>query len=198
MLPRIPGGCPRCGGHPVRDPRSLRLTVLSCSGGPAVPTCWHADVVWAKVVLLALTVWRDTVIAAPLDVHVGVVGRWGSGSPRRGWLAWPTASGTACGGCLLPRWSPRSRRWRAAARGRDAPQSRWSSADLAAQAAAEGLVAPVSRSTVRRWLDEDAIRPWTYRSWIFPRDPDFVARAGRVLDLYQRSGTVLSWPTTST
>jgi hypothetical protein len=69
---------------------------------------------------------------------------------------------------------------------RNVPQSRWSAADLAAQAVHEGLVEAVSRSTVRRWLDEDAIRPWRYRSWIFPRDPDFAAKAGRVLDLYQR------------
>jgi hypothetical protein len=68
---------------------------------------------------------------------------------------------------------------------RRVPQSRWSSAGLAAQARAEGLVEPVARSTVWRWLEEDAIGPWRYRSWIFPRDPDF-AVAGRVLDLYQR------------
>jgi hypothetical protein len=42
-------------------------------------------------------------------------------------------------------------------------------ADLAAQAAEEGLVESVARSTVQRWLDADAIRPWRYRSWIFPR-----------------------------
>jgi hypothetical protein len=36
-----------------------------------------------------------------------------------------------------------------------------------------------------RWLREDAIRPWLYRSWIFPSDPDFAAKAGRVLDLYE-------------
>ena len=35
-----------------------------------------------------------------------------------------------------------------------------------------------------RWLSADAIRPWNYRSWIFPRDPDFAAKAGRILDLY--------------
>jgi hypothetical protein len=29
--------------------------------------------------------------------------------------------------------------------------------------------------------------PWTHRSWIFPRDPEFEAKAGRVLDLYARS-----------
>ncbi|MCA1701685.1 MAG: transposase [Actinobacteria bacterium] len=36
-----------------------------------------------------------------------------------------------------------------------------------------------------RWLSEDAVRPWSYRSWIFPRDPDFARKAGRVLDLYE-------------
>lgn len=36
-----------------------------------------------------------------------------------------------------------------------------------------------------RWLREDAIRPWQHRSWIFPTDPDFAAKAGRVLDLYE-------------
>jgi DDE superfamily endonuclease len=36
-----------------------------------------------------------------------------------------------------------------------------------------------------RWLREDAIRPWRYRSWIFPTDPDFAEKAGRILDLYQ-------------
>jgi hypothetical protein len=34
------------------------------------------------------------------------------------------------------------------------------------------------------WLSEDAIKPWQYRSWIFPRDPEFTANAGRILDLY--------------
>jgi DDE superfamily endonuclease len=49
-----------------------------------------------------------------------------------------------------------------------------------------GIVASISNSTIWRWLDEDAIRPWTFRSWIFPRDPDFEAKAARVLDLYAR------------
>ena len=40
---------------------------------------------------------------------------------------------------------------------------------------------------MRRWLHRDAIRPWYHRSWIFPRDPDFAAKAGRVLDLYART-----------
>lgn len=69
---------------------------------------------------------------------------------------------------------------------RAVPLSRWSSAELAAQAVDEGLVAAISSSTVRRWLHADAIKPWRYRSWIFPRDPDFATKAARVLDLYAR------------
>jgi hypothetical protein len=45
----------------------------------------------------------------------------------------------------------------------------------------------VSVTTLWRWLEADAIRPWRHRSWIFPRDPDFAAKAARVLDLYQRT-----------
>ena len=38
--------------------------------------------------------------------------------------------------------------------------------------------------TVWRWLSADAIKPWQHRSWIFPRDPGFTSKAGRILDLY--------------
>jgi hypothetical protein len=46
-------------------------------------------------------------------------------------------------------------------------------------------VSAASASTIGRWLSEDAIKPWQQRSWIFPRDPDFLEKAGPVLDLYQ-------------
>jgi hypothetical protein len=49
-----------------------------------------------------------------------------------------------------------------------------------------GLTASLSDTTIWRWLNEDAIRPWQHRCWIFPRDPDFETKAGRILDLYQR------------
>ena len=67
------------------------------------------------------------------------------------------------------------------------PLSRWSIAELTAEARRSGLVASISDSTVWRWLSEDAIRPWRFRSWLFPRDPDFAMKAGRILDLYHRS-----------
>jgi transposase len=41
-----------------------------------------------------------------------------------------------------------------------------------------------SRTAIWRWLAHDALRPWRFRSWIFPRDPHFLQRAGPVLDLY--------------
>ena len=66
------------------------------------------------------------------------------------------------------------------------PLGRWSLAELRAEVIAGGLAAELSTSTVRRWLEEDAIKPWQHRSWVFPRDPDFAAKAGRVLDLYAR------------
>ena len=59
-------------------------------------------------------------------------------------------------------------------------------ADVARHAERSGLVARISDSTVWRWLHEDAIRPWQHRCWIFPRDPHFQAKAGRILDLYER------------
>jgi len=65
------------------------------------------------------------------------------------------------------------------------PLSRFSSGDIAKEAVARGIVANISGTTVWRWLGEDAIKPWQYRSWIFPRDPEFQSKAERVLDLYQ-------------
>jgi hypothetical protein len=65
------------------------------------------------------------------------------------------------------------------------PFSRLSRNDIAREAVRRGIVASISGSTVWRWLSEDAIRPWCYRSWIFPRDPRFAQKAGAVLDLYQ-------------
>jgi transposase len=66
------------------------------------------------------------------------------------------------------------------------PLSRWSSAELARELIMRGVVAFISAATVWRTLRSDAIRPWFHRSWIFPRDPDFAAKAAVVLDLYAR------------
>jgi hypothetical protein len=69
---------------------------------------------------------------------------------------------------------------------RAVPLGRWSLAELREEVITTGLVDDVSVSTLWRWLAEDALKPWRHHSWIFPRDPNFAAKAGVVLDLYQR------------
>jgi hypothetical protein len=63
------------------------------------------------------------------------------------------------------------------------PLSRQSLADVTGRAQ-HALGKPISRSTVWRMLATDAIKPWRYKYWIFPRDPHFAEKAGPILDLY--------------
>lgn len=66
------------------------------------------------------------------------------------------------------------------------PLSLFSTAHVVREAQSTPIVAIVSDTTVWRWLHDDAIRRWQHRTWIFPRDPQFAAKAGRMLDLYAR------------
>jgi hypothetical protein len=66
------------------------------------------------------------------------------------------------------------------------PLSRFSISEIRQEVLARGIVAEISGATLWRWLSSDPIRPWRHRSWIFPRDPQFAEKAGRVLDLYGR------------
>ena len=66
------------------------------------------------------------------------------------------------------------------------PLARWSFSELRQEVIAKGIVAEISGTTLWRWLSQDALRPWRHRSWIFPRDPLFAAKAGPILDLYHR------------
>jgi hypothetical protein len=68
----------------------------------------------------------------------------------------------------------------------DVPLSTWSCPEIAHELAARCQVA-ASASTVRRWLAADALKPRQHRTWSSIRDPDFVVKAARVLDLYAGS-----------
>ncbi|MFF4761816.1 helix-turn-helix domain-containing protein [Streptomyces sp. NPDC001292] len=57
------------------------------------------------------------------------------------------------------------------------PLSRWSCPELAREAVTRNIADSLSASTVRRWLAEDAIKPWQHRSWIFITDPGFRPKA---------------------
>jgi hypothetical protein len=70
---------------------------------------------------------------------------------------------------------------------REQPLSRYSTADLVRLIGAHPERPAMSASTIWRILDRDALKPWQHRSWLTPRDPQFAAKAGRVLDLYAGS-----------
>ena len=67
---------------------------------------------------------------------------------------------------------------------RELPLSRFSIADLRRVVIQEEGLAGLSHSSLGRILRQDALKPWRYRYWLFPRDPDFVSRACVILDLY--------------
>jgi DDE superfamily endonuclease len=67
----------------------------------------------------------------------------------------------------------------------DRPLGRFSRAELHRLVIEQG-VTDASASTIWRWLHDHSLKPWQQRSWIFPRDPEFQPKAGRVLDLYAR------------
>ena len=66
------------------------------------------------------------------------------------------------------------------------PLSRFSLSEIALWIKQADIVTAIGTSTIWRLLHQDAIRPWYYRGWLFPRDPAFVAKASVILDLYQR------------
>ncbi len=150
-------------------------------------TAPHAEVVRARIVLLAADGERNVEIARQDGVCVDVASKWRrrfceeglAGLKDRRRSGRPRQFGSAVvAGIKALACEPPERR--------HVPLSRWSSFELAAQAVSEGLVESISSSAVRRWLHAAAIKPWRYRSWIFPRDPDFASKAARVLDLYGR------------
>jgi transposase len=147
----------------------------------------HRERLRAQVVLAAADQETNTAIAARVHCHVDTARKWRKrfatkgmaglrdaarpGRPRR-ITALERAEVTALA-CTLPAET-------------GLPLSRFSHADLAAEATGRGLITAVSCSTVRRILRQAPIKPWLYRSWIHPRDPDFAVKATRVLDLYER------------
>ena len=147
----------------------------------------HRDVIRARIVLAAADGKANAVIAADLGLHVDTVRKWRrrfcehglhglADRPRSGRPSRFTPVQVVEVKALACTPPP----------DHGVPLARWSVAELATEAVGQGLVEAVSPATVRRWLAADAIKPWQHRSWIFPRDPDFVTKAGAVLDLYDR------------
>jgi transposase len=144
----------------------------------------YRDRLRAGIVLAAAAGQNNAVIAAELGICIDTVRKWRrrfaigrlpglADAPRSGRPPAFTAADRAeviALACTLPAES-------------GVPLSKWSGPDLARELAARCQIA-ASASTIRRWLAGDALKPWQHRSWISVRDPEFAAKAARVLDLY--------------
>lgn len=142
----------------------------------------------ASIVLRAARCQSNAEIAAALGIGVDTVRKW-----RGRWLAAPGVAslGDAKRSGRPPRFTPAQiARVKAMActppQACGVPISRWSCPELAGYAVRAGVCASISHATIRRWLSEDALKPWQYQSWIFITDPDFGVKAQRILDLYAR------------
>lgn len=140
------------------------------------------------IVLLAAQGWSNTAIAGSLRICCDTVAKW-----RHRWRTGLGLSslGDAKRSGRPPKFTPVQVAQVKALACRPAvdsglPLSRWSSPELARQVVIDGICSQISASTVRRWLSQEALKPWQYQSWIFITDPNFASKAQRVLDLYAR------------
>jgi transposase len=143
----------------------------------------------AEIILAAAAGEANAQIARRLGICEDTVRKW-----RRRWCAAPCLAslGDAKRSGRPPMFDPvQVARVKAMActppADKGLPLSRWSCPELARQVITDGICASISPATIRRWLSEDALKPWQYQSWIFITDPDFAAKAQRVLDLYART-----------
>jgi transposase len=149
-------------------------------------TCWR-DRLRAQIVLAAAMGRSNARIARDLRISQDTARKWRgrfadrgldgltdlprAGRPRR--ISAADRAAVVALACQLP-----------AATG--VPLAHWTGPELAAELAARNLASsPVSASSVLRILAEHPVKPWQYQSWIYPRDPDFEAKATVILDLYQ-------------
>ena len=164
---------------------ALKAELLRVAGAGTTPQRLAQRVV---IVLLAAQGWSNTAIAGSLGVCCDTVAKW-----RRRWRAGPGLSslGDAARSGRPSRFTPVQIAQVKAVACRPAadsglPLSRWSAPELARQVITDGICPAISSSTVRRWLSQEALKPWQYQSWIFITDPNFAGKAQRVLDLYAR------------
>lgn len=167
----------------VLDPAERDLLL----GWTTRPTAQNRQCLRARIVLMAADQVPNARIAAQLHVCVDTVRTWRGRFARhrvKG-LADASRSGRPPAHSALQTAQVKAIACTTPA-DRGVPLARWSAAEIARQAVADKVVDSISRATVARRLAEDVIKPWQYRSWISPTDPNFAAKAGPVLDLYAR------------
>ena len=162
-----------------------RKTLKRRARGTTTP---YRDWLRARIVLAAARGRDNARIAVDLGISANTVRKWRgrfaargldglsdlprAGRPRR--ISAADRAAVVALACQLP-----------AATG--VPLAHWTGPELAAELAAQGLAGLMSASSVLRILADHPVKPWQYQSWIYPRDPDFEAKARIILDLYQGS-----------
>jgi transposase len=145
----------------------------------------HRDRVRAQIVLAAACSRPNARIAAGLGITVDMVRKWRgrfaahglgglkdrprTGRPRQ--ISELDRAAVVSLACQLP-----------AASG--VPLARWTGPELLAEITTQAA-GPLSLTSLRRILADHPVKPWQHRSWIYPRAPDFEAKAAVILDLYQ-------------
>ena len=147
---------------PYREVVRSRIALLSDQG-----TSNHEIARTLGCALQTVKTWRKRFAR---DRLVALVDRPRSGRPRR--FPSRTLATVKAIACELP-----------AERG--LPLSRFSLSEIHAVLRKERVRPLPSRTTLWRLLHRDGIRPWFYRTWIHKRAPDFLEKAGPVLDLYE-------------
>lgn len=133
--------------------------------------------------------WSDATVAQAVGCHVNTVRQW-----RQRWQATDQLHD-------MPRTGRRRtftpvQRARVIALACSAPHQygkpwqRWSGEKLARVAIEQQIVERIAPSTIRTWLRHDKIKPWRYHSWQHSTDPQFVAKAVPVLDLYEQASVL--------
>jgi transposase len=130
--------------------------------------------------------WANATIAQRLGCSVTTVRRW-----RRRWQETDSLRDAPRAG--TKRTFTPLQRTRVVALACSAPRQygkpwqRWSGEKLARVAIELQIVESIAPSTIRTWLRHDQIKPWRYHSWQHSTDPQFVAKAVPVLDLYEQA-----------
>jgi transposase len=147
----------------------------------------YRDRLRAQIVLQAAHGRDNARIAAGLEISVNTVRKWRarfaerglaglrdlprSGRPRE--ISEADRAAVVALACQLPADT-------------GVPLSRWTGPELKRELEDRALArAPMAVSSLLRILAENPVKPWQYQSWIYPRDPDFAAKATVILDLYR-------------
>jgi transposase len=147
----------------------------------------YRDRLRAQIVLQAARGRDNARIAAGLEISVNTVRKWRarfaerglaglrdlprSGRPRE--ISEADRAAVVALACQLPADT-------------GVPLSRWTGPELKRELEDRALArAPMAVSSLLRILADNPVKPWQYQSWIYPRDPDFAAKATVILDLYQ-------------